>query len=288
MAVPSFARRTTGIPVSDVASLRPMWIRTTLVRLGLGLALALAIALAFVAARSLEPAKASFLPKGTSSVVVLDVSLSVTDPVYRRIHNTLKMLGDGGQGMGVVAFSDVAYEMLPPGSPPEEVKPMLRYFRGRPVQDPQLGSDIVYPLNPWGGGFSAGTKISGGLELAEKVLEQGKIEKGSIVLVSDLDTAPSDESVLSSVVANIESKGIELRVVPLLANDLDLAYFKRIVGEENIVTPPQLAAQNRSRADSSLLGANPSALALLGGLVLFLLAVNEWWGARVEVPRRTA
>jgi hypothetical protein len=288
MAVPSFARRTTGIPVSDVASLRPMWIRTTLVRLGLGLALALAIALAFVAARSLEPAKASFLPKGTSSVVVLDVSLSVTDPVYRRIHNTLKMLGDGGQGMGVVAFSDVAYEMLPPGSPPEEVKPMLRYFRGRPVQDPQLGSDIVYPLNPWGGGFSAGTKISAGLELAEKVLEQEKIEKGSIVLVSDLDTAPSDESVLSSVVANIESKGIELRVVPLLANDLDLAYFKRIVGEENIVTPPQLAAQNRSRADSSLLGANPSALALLGGLVLFLLAVNEWWGARVEVPRRTA
>ena len=32
------------------------------------------LALAFVAARSLEPAKASFLPKGTSSVVVLDVS----------------------------------------------------------------------------------------------------------------------------------------------------------------------------------------------------------------------
>jgi hypothetical protein len=288
MAAPSFARHTTGIPVSDVASLRPMWIRTTLVRLGLGLALVLALALAFVAARSLEPAKASFLPNGTSSVVVLDVSLSVTDPVFRRIHNTLKMLGDGGQGMGVVAFSDVAYEMLPPGSPPEEVKPMLRYFRGRPVQDPQLGSDIVYPLNPWGGGFSAGTKISGGLELAEKVLDEEKITNGSIVLVSDLDTAPSDESVLSSIVAGIQSKGIELRVVPLLANGQDLAYFKQIVGEENIVTPPQLASQNRALADSSLFGANPSALALLGGLVLFLLVVNEWWGARVEVPRRAS
>ena len=75
--------------------------------------------------------------------------------------------------------------------------------------------------------------------------------------------------------------------MPLLANDQDLAYFERIVGKENIVTPPQLAAQNRSLADSSLFGANPSALALLGGLVLFLLAVNEWWGARVEVPRRS-
>jgi hypothetical protein len=165
---------------------------------------------------------------------------------------------------------------------------MLRYFRGRPVQDPQLGTDVVYPLNPWGGGFSAGTKISGGLEMAEKVLEEEKIENGSIVLVSDLDTAPSDESVLSSIVANIESKGIALRVVPLLANDQDLTYFKEIVGPQNIVTPPQLAAQNRALADSSLFGANPAALALLGGLVLFLLALNEWWGARVEVPRSSA
>ena len=133
-----------------------MWIRTTLVRLGLGLALAVAMALAFVAARALEPAKASFLPKGTSAVVVLDVSLSVTDPVFRRIHNTLQMLGNGGQGMGVVAFSDVAYEMLPPGSPPEEVKPMLRYFRGRPCRIRSSGATSSTPLNPWGGGFSAG------------------------------------------------------------------------------------------------------------------------------------
>jgi hypothetical protein len=290
MAAPSFsfARRATGIPVSDVASLRPMWIRTTVVRLALGFGLLSLLVAALVAARSLEPAKASFLPKGTSAVVVLDVSLSVTDPVFRRIHNTIQMMSEGGEGMGFVAFSDVAYEMLPPGSPPEEVKPLLRFFRGRPVQDPQLGNDVVYPLNPWSAGFSAGTKISAGLEMAEKVLEEEKIERGSIVLVSDLDTAPSDESVLSSVVANIKSKGYELRVVPLLATDQDLAYFRQIVGEENLVTPPQLAARNRSLADSSLLGANPAALALLGGLILFLLALNEWWGARVDVPRRAA
>ena len=54
--------------------------------------------------------------------------------------------------------------------------------------------------------------------------------------------------------------------MPLLANDQDLAYFERIVGAQNIVTP-QLAAQNRSLADSSPFGVNPSALALLGGLV---------------------
>jgi hypothetical protein len=285
MGAPSFARRVTAIPVADVESLRPMWIRTTLVRLALAFLLILVLALAFVSARTLEPAKASILPEGTSAVVVLDVSLSVTDPVFRRIHNALKMVSEGGQGVGLVVFSDVAYEMLPPGSAPEELTPMLRYFKARSVQDPDL---LVYPLSPWSAGFSAGTKISAGVEMANDILEREKIEKGSIVLVSDLDTAPSDEPGLSQVVANVKSKGIALRVVPLFAFDQDLTFFRRIVGKENLVTPPQLAAQNRRKAESRLLGANPSTLSLLGGLVLFLLAANEWWGARVEVPRRPA
>ncbi len=285
MAAPSFARRVTAIPVADVESLRPMWIRTTLVRLALACLLILVLALAFVSARMLEPAKASLLPEGTSAVVILDVSLSVTDPVFRRIHNAIKMISEGGQGVGLVVFSDVAYEMLPPGSAPEELKGMLRYFKARSVQDPDLA---VYPLSPWSAGFSAGTKISAGLELADDVLEREKIENGSIVLLSDLDTAPSDESVLSQVVANVQSKGIELRVVPLFAFEQDLTFFRQIVGKENLITPPQLAAQNRRKAESTLFGANPSMLSLLGGLVLFLLAANEWWGARVEVPRRAA
>ena len=285
MAAPSFARRVTAIPVADVESLRPMWIRTTLVRLALACLLILVLALAFVSARMLEPAKASLLPEGTSAVVILDVSLSVTDPVFRRIHNAIKMISEGGQGAGLVVFSDVAYEMLPPGSAPEELKGMLRYFKARSVQDPDLA---VYPLSPWSAGFSAGTKISAGLELADDVLEREKIENGSIVLLSDLDTAPSDESVLSQVVANVQSKGIELRVVPLFAFEQDLTFFRQIVGKENLITPPQLAAQNRRKAESTLFGANPSMLSLLGGLVLFLLAANEWWGARVEVPRRAA
>jgi von Willebrand factor type A domain len=285
MAAPSFARRVTAIPVADVESLRPMWIRTTLVRLVLAGLLILVLACAFLAARTLEPAKASFLPEGTSAIVVLDVSLSVTDPVFRRIHNALKMMSEGGQGVGLVVFSDVAYEMLPPGSPPEELKPMLRYFKASGGQDPDV---LVYPISPWSAGFSAGTKISAGLEMADDILEREQIEKGSIVLVSDLDTASSDEAELSQVVANVKSKGIELRVVPLFAFEQDRTFFQRIIGEENLITPPQLAAQNRREAESTLFGASPSTLSLLGGLLLFLVAVNEWWGARVEVPRRSA
>lgn len=286
MAAPSFARRVTAIPVADVDSLRPMWIRTTLVRLVLACLLILVLGLAFVSARTLEPAKASLLPQDTSAVVVLDVSQSVTVPVYRRIYNAIKMMSEGDQEVGLVLFSDVAYEMLPPGSAPAELKPLLRYFKLRGGQDPQRAPEAAYPLSPWSAGFSGGTKISAGLEMANDILEREKIEKGSIVLVSDLDTAPSDEPVLSQIVANVESKGVALRVVPLFAFAQDLTFFGRIVGKKNLVTPPQLAAQNRRKAESTLFGASPSTLSLLGGLLLFLLAANEWWGARVEVPRR--
>ena len=284
--MPSFARRVPAIPVADAAALRGAWARTTVVRLLLAALLAGTLAAAWIAARTLEPAKAAFLPNDTSGVVVLDVSLSVTDPVYRRIHNSIEMLANGGQPVGMVAFSDVAYEMLPPGSPPEELKAMLRFWRPLPAADDAMPWDRAYPANPWTAGFSAGTKISGGLELAKDVLEREQIENGSILLVSDLDTAPSDEPALTLSVADIRAAGIEVRVVPLFPIAEDRAFFAQILGKDALVTPPQLAAQSRQRADSSLLGTNPSLLALLGGLVLLLLTVNEWWGARVEIPVR--
>jgi hypothetical protein len=289
MAGPSLARRATAIPVADVASLRPMWIRTTVVRLLLASLLLVVLALALVAARSLEPAKASFLPRDSSGVVVLDVSLSVTDPVFRRIHNALRIMSEGSDRVGLVVFSDVAYEMLPPGSAPEELKPILRFYKEPSGHDPGSGSEKAFPVSPWASDFSAGTRISAGLELAVDMLERDKVEHGSIVLVSDLDTAPSDRPTLAQIAASVKSKGIELRVVPLFAFAQDLTFFRRIIGDDNLITPPQLAARNRRNAESTLFAAKePAALALLGALLLFLLAVNEWWGARIEVPRRLA
>jgi hypothetical protein len=281
-----FARREAAIPVADVAALHGPWRRTTVVRLGLAALLVTALAATLLAARALEPSKAAFLPRGTSGVIVLDVSLSVTDPTFRRIHNAIQMLANGEDPAGFVAFSDVAYELLPPGSPPEELKPLLRYFKALPERDPTDPLDVRYPANPWAAGFSAGTKISGGLRLGKEILEREGIENGSILLVSDLDTAPSDESSLTQVLADVESDGIDLHVVPLFPQPADRAFFVEALGEEALITPPQLAARNRARAEASLLGANPSLLALLGGAVLLLLAVNEWWGARVELPRR--
>ena len=281
----SLARRTPAIPVADVAALRPAWIRTTVVRLALALLLLATLVAALVVARTLEPAEAAFLPRDTSGIVVLDVSLSVTDPAFRRIHNAVRMMADGDQPVGLVAFSDVAYEMLPPGSPPKQLRPVLRYFRPLPGQAGRPPWAVAYPRNPWTAGFSAGTKISAGLELALDVLEREQIASGSILLVSDLDTAPSDEPALAQTVAEVRSRGVELRVVPLFPNAEDRAFFVEILGEDALITPPRLALQAREPPESALLGANASLLALLGALVLFLLAANEWWGARVDVPR---
>jgi len=286
MAARSFARHVPAIPVADAAALRGAWTRTTIVRLLLAALLAGALAAAFFAARTLEPVKAAFLPSDTSGVVVLDVSLSVTDPVYKRIYNSIRMLANGDEPVGVVAFSDVAYELLPPGSPPEELKPMLRFWRSLPAADDAMPWDRTYPANPWSAGFSAGTKISGGLELAKEIIEREQISNASILLVSDLDTAPSDEPALTQTIADVRSAGIGMRVVPLFPIAEDRAFFVHILGEDAMVTPTQVEAASQARAESSLLGANPSLLALLGGLVLLLLSVNEWWGARVEIPAR--
>ena len=47
-------------------------------------------------------------------------------------------------------------------------------------------------MNPWTQTFSAGTRISSALELAKSMLERDEVDKGSILLVSDLETAPDD------------------------------------------------------------------------------------------------
>jgi VWA domain-containing protein len=252
--VPRLSRRVPAIPSGDLASMRRPWVITTIVRLAL---LALMIALlagAFVAARGLEPREAAFLPEGTTGIIVLDVSQSVTDPVYRRIARTLERIASSRQSVALVAFSDLPYELLPPGSPAKELRPIIRFFEPRPGYDEQR-TGLAYPHNPWNEVFSGGTQISSGLVLAEELIEREQIANPSILLISDLDTAPSDETTLTSTLARFETTGVNLRIVPLFANDADLAYFERLVGKDAMVSPARLDAEIAREAESSLVGA---------------------------------
>jgi hypothetical protein len=283
----ALARRVSAIPAADVRRLRRPWVLTTVLRIGLALTLVAVLAAAFVTARRLEPPRATFLPSGTSGVVVLDLSQSVTDLNYRRIANTLTMLAKSSGALGFIAFSDVAYELMPPGSPPNELQSLVRFFKPLGRDDPRSFT-LAYPSNPWNELFSAGTSISTGLGLARKVLRRDGVEKGTVILVSDLDTAGSDSGRLAWMMARYRTEGLQLRVVPLFAEPDDRQFFARFVGDANLITPPQLAAQARERSEGALVGASPRLLTLFALIVAIVLAANEWWCRRLELPEARA
>jgi hypothetical protein len=283
MGIPSPARRGPSIPSAELASLRRPLVVTTFVRIGLAVVLALLLVWTLVDARRLEQRPAAFVPEGSSTIVVLDLSQSVTDATYRRIANTLTKLGESGGSLGLVAFSDVAYELFPPGSPPDEIKPLIRYFRPLPGFDVTVFG-VPYPRNPWNAVFSGGTSMSSGLELAHQLIKRDKIVRPSVLLLSDLDTAASDQSQLTRTLANVRTEGILIRVVPLFPTADDRQYFSRLVGAENMITPSRLAAVRKRKTEGTLEGQNPETLALLAGLLVLTLAVNEWWCRRLDVP----
>jgi hypothetical protein len=283
MAVPSLARRGPSIPSAEVWTLRRPWLLTTVTRLALAFALAGLLVWAFVDARRLEQRPAAFTAKGTSAIIVLDLSQSVTDPTYRRIANTLTKVAGSGGSIGLVAFSDVAYELFPPGSPPDELKPLIRYFRPVPGVNASVFG-VPYPRNPWSSVFSGGTAISSGLELTHELIKRDRVERPSVLLISDLDTSASDQAQLTRTLANFRTERVPIRVVPLFPTPDDREYFAELVGEENIVTPTGLAALTKRQTEGRLEGQNPKTLAFLAGLLVLALAVNEWWCRRLDVP----
>ena len=75
------------------------------------------LAAAVASARELDPRDRGLLPTGTTGVVVLDLSLSILDDQSGVVRRTLQSLVDSDAPVGVVIFSDVPYELLPPGTP---------------------------------------------------------------------------------------------------------------------------------------------------------------------------
>src|SRR6266508_4032355 len=109
-----------GIPAADMAPLRGVVRRTTVVRAVLAVLLVGALVLAFLAARGSNVRQAPLVPSGTTGMVVLDLSASVYEASFGP---TLRKLAKQGERAGLVVFSDAAYEVLPPGTPARELLP---------------------------------------------------------------------------------------------------------------------------------------------------------------------
>ena len=112
MALPFELR--TPIPTTEPERLRPAARRTAVLRAVLALALVGVLAAAVLVARSIDPRHAPLVPSGTTGMLVLDLSASVYEDAFGQ---TIRKLARSGERTGVVAFSDAAYELLPPGTP---------------------------------------------------------------------------------------------------------------------------------------------------------------------------
>ncbi len=164
-------KRRGATALADLPQLRFPARRTTLLRVVLGMALAVVLLFAVLAGRSAGSGRAAVLPEGAGTgVVVLDMSASIAGPVYARVESVLQGIDQANQGIGLVMFSDVAYELLPPNSPPGALLQFLRFF----VPQRIVGGAPQFQQSPWDQ-FSGGTRISSGLAEAARDLKRAGV-----------------------------------------------------------------------------------------------------------------
>ncbi len=284
--------RTPGLPTSATAELGSAYRRTGLLRLLLGCGALALVIVAFAIARSLESLPTTYFATGSGGIVVLDLSTSVDVQKAQRAQRVLRSLAETEGRVGLVVFSDSAYEMLPPDMRSAELSPLLPFFQtGPPVSRDNVrrtrGGRLV-PVtagrpreSPWSLTFRGGTRISTGLAEARHVIEREGDRSLSVLLLSDLDNSGFDTSDLTEEVSHYERAGIDLKVIPLFPAPEDRALFTQLVGTEALVARPELLRNTDVQERQTLVGAFPWALAAVGAALLLLLAANERWCGRL-------
>lgn len=254
----------------DVGAMRRAAFRTRLVRAVLVVCAVALLVGAAASARGLDRKSSSGLAS-SSGVAVIDLSLSIGGGDYRIIRSAVQRLIAADGSLGLVMFSDVPYEMLPPGTPATELRPLL------PLLVPGRRA------NPWSQSFSAGTRISAALELARELLVREGIQNGTILLLSDLVTAPEDVPRVARTLQALQDESIDVKVVPLTPLRDGRTIFEGLLGKEALIPPSSVAssAPLPSGASSGL----PVALLALGALLLVVLAAHERFAGRLGLPR---
>ena len=274
----SIRSRWPAVDSHDAQALRLVSLRTRLFQVVLVIAAVALLALATASARGLDPGKPGLLPEG-SGVLVVDLSLSIGDEDYRDIRRTVRRLIDDDGSVGLVIFSDLAYELLPPGTPASELRPLLRLL----VPRRETRDDAGLPINPWSQTFRAGTRISSALELARDILVRDDVKNGFILLVSDLVTAPEDVPQLARTLHALRRQSIPIRVVALSPLKDGRAVFEGLLGKSALIEPSQLRnpqpVWDKTRVEL------PEGFLVLGGFLLAVLAAHERFAGRLGLPR---
>jgi hypothetical protein len=273
-----------AIPIGGVALGRAVR-RTTAVSAVLAVVVG-AAALAFnVVAQRDEAEPPALLAAGDSVVVVLDLSISIPEAAYTRMRNAMAELADGDARVGLVLFSDRAYELLPAGSPPEALAPVLRFITPIPGEVDEQTGGPVYAVDPWSNGFRGGTRISEAIGIARDMIGR-EGEAGSLLLISDLDTASDDEPALGLELRRLRQAGIPMRIVPVFPLPENRAFFASRVGADAFSDWKRFLDAGGVTARYEPPDTGPSlALVLAGAAVLLALGLNELLCRRLELPR---
>jgi hypothetical protein len=273
----------TSVPLADPASLDRAARRTRIVRLVLAAALVAMTAIAFFVAPRTPGRR--FLPSNATGIVVLDLSSSVSPDTYYRIEQTLATIAASQSRLGLVLFSDTAYEALPPGTSAQELKPLLRFFA---PQATSSGAGGLLARTPWDQWFSAGTKISNGLYLAAHMLQQEHVKKSAVMLISDLNDDPTDLTALTDAVLLLQQRQVPLEIVGLSPSAANADFFQRLLGTNAVFQQAHLPTGDQARGQLVVTGTFATGLALCAALLVALLTLNEWWAEPLRWSGRVA
>jgi hypothetical protein len=267
-----------SIPIADTKSLRRPSRRTSVLRASCAVTATGLVAAGLALLPLTRPRRAAAKPL-PSTVVVLDVSSSISPVAFAKIASTLETIAGarGERRTGLVIFSDVAYQALPPEAPQNELRRFARYFERIPTAS-RTGRS-AFPARPWAESFSGGTVISNGLRLARTSIHRNGVPRAVVLLVSDLADAPSDWDPLHrELAAYSRDRTLTLRAVPLPPSSPG-DWVRRMLGPARVAASSaagDVLVRPLPRRDSRL-----QAFAALVVLVGLVLTVNELLSARL-------
>jgi hypothetical protein len=262
------------IPLADASALGQFARRTFSVRLVLALLCIGAVVVFALIARHPHTRTIVPLPSHADTILVLDLSASISSDTFSRIGGTLAALSRSGSRLGLVVFSDQAYEAFPPGTPASDLAPFVRYFTLPKQQAP--GFAPTFPANPWQSTFTGGTRISAGLDLAHVIALAGG-RRATVVLVSDLDDDPGDLPRLASVLLAYRRDHVPVRIIGLAPSADNVALFMRLLSPQPVVVEAPTLAEAPPHDTTPF----PWALVVLAAVAAGAYALRAAWAPRL-------
>lgn len=256
--------------------------RTTVVRAALAVALAGTLGGAVLLARTAGTGRAAVLAVGAKTgAIVIDMSASVSGPKFNSVANVMRGLSAADQGVGLVMFSDTAYELLPPNSPTSALLQFQRFFTPQSI----VHGIPTFGVTAWRN-FSGGTQISSGLTVGLEALRRAHVTHGSLLLISDLADSEEDRGKLVAAASALSKAHVPVRIIPVGAAPVDVRTFTSLFGADAFISPGAFTSSTKRQIEP-IAASWPWTLMAVGGILVGLLVANELFNTRLRPEAAT-